>query len=233
MPGYHFDGGYCEVAVLRDGQKVHVRLIRPSDKDLLCKAFARLSPGARYMRFFAPKVRLSGSELRYLTEMDQVNHFAIGAERIGHDDDLELVGVARFVKYGDLPDTAEAAITVLDEIQGKGLGSLLLQRLVSAARERGIDRLRFEVLCSNQPMQEFLHHLAPSARVVRREGMTMTLDLDLPELAPSHPVHEPPRQSPLYKLFTMAATGAVAVHLPTSDRALLAASPDGDEHPSG
>jgi GNAT superfamily N-acetyltransferase len=220
MPAYHFDTDYCEVATLRDGRKVHVRLIRPSDKELIRRGFERMSPDSRYKRFFSPKARLSNAELRYLTELDQVNHLAIGAERLAGDggDAIEGLGVARFVRYEDMPDMAEAAVAVIDEMQGKGLGSLLLQRLIAAAHERGIRRLRFEVLGSNHPMKELVKDLAPSARTLRCQGGVSVIECELPPLSPSHPVDVPPRQTSLYKLFSLAARGTVTLR--GADRSL-------------
>src|SRR5207244_92171 len=109
------------------------------------RGFAGLSAESRYRRFFSAKDRLSEAELRYLTEVDGVDHFALGALHDG-----EGAGVARFVRLRDRPDTAEAAIVVVDERQGCGLGRLLLTRLTEAARERGITRFRSDVLARNQ-----------------------------------------------------------------------------------
>src|SRR5262245_19880796 len=113
-------------------------MVRPDDKERLRRGFHRLSPEARYLRFFTPKVDLSEDELRYLTETAGVRHVAIGAVRAG--DDEEGLGVARFILLDDAPGTAEAAVAVLDEIQGQGLGTLLFLRLLAAARERGVSR---------------------------------------------------------------------------------------------
>jgi GNAT superfamily N-acetyltransferase len=210
MSAYHFNTGYCEVATLRDGRKVHLRLVRPSDKELMRRGFERLSPESRYQRFFSAKTRLTSAELRYLTELDQVNHLAIGAERLAGDD-IEGLGVARFIRYPDMPDTAEAAVAVIDDMQDKGLGSLLLQRLIAAAHERGIKRLRFEVLGSNQPMKDLVKDLTPSARTLRCQGGVSVIECELPPLSPSHPPDLPPRQTSLYKLFSLAARGMVTL----------------------
>ena len=78
---YRFDDSYDEAVTLSDGQRVHLRLMQPSDKELLLAGFERLSPDSRYARFMAPKARLTEGELRYLTEVDGVDHFAMGAIR--------------------------------------------------------------------------------------------------------------------------------------------------------
>ena len=87
----------------------------------------------------APKARLTEGELRYLTDVDGVDHFAIGAARRHLMSKDEGVGSARFVRIAEEPDTAEPAVTVIDSYQGKGLGSILLQRLIEAAWERSFE----------------------------------------------------------------------------------------------
>lgn len=203
-PAYHFDASYRETATLRDGRRVRLRLLGPADKDLLRQGFARMSPQSRYMRFFAVKQALTDKELHYLTEMDQVSHFALAAEHRTEGNESEGLGVARFIRLQERPDTAEAAIAVVDDMQGNGLGSLLFQRLVAAARERGIRRFRCEVLDSNQPMLDLMHELAPGATYDHEDGI-VAIEFELPALDPAHPHHDPPRQSPLYKVLQIFA----------------------------
>ena len=101
----HFDADYCEHARLRDGREVVLRLIRPDDKELLRRGFLAMSPESRYRRFFTIKHELSEDELRYLTEIDGVRHFAMGAVTPAG----EGLGVARFIQIDGEPGVAEAA----------------------------------------------------------------------------------------------------------------------------
>src|SRR4051812_14874359 len=142
-----FTADYVEHATLRDGTRVLLRLVTPDDKELLKRGFDGWSHASRYARFFVPKQRLTDDELAYLCEVDQESHFALGAVREG-DGEPRGLGIARFIRLADVEDapvTAEAAIAVSDEMQGKGLGRLLFQRLVDAAGERGIAQFRCEV----------------------------------------------------------------------------------------
>lgn len=206
----HFDPSWEEQAVLSDGSEVQLRLIRPDDKDLLREGFERLSPESRYRRFFTHKTRLTGPELAYLTELDNHRHLAIGASSIAPDGRQLGLGIARYVSLADRPRTAEAAIAVVDDVQGKGLGGLLFARLVAAAREHGIDRFRCEVLGGNEPMQRFLHEIAPDAELHYENGVAI-IELDLPGIAPTHPADEPPRGSSMYDLFRLTARGRLTV----------------------
>jgi GNAT superfamily N-acetyltransferase len=204
----HFDAHYREVVALRDGSAVVLRAVRADDKDRLRAGFARLSPDARYLRFHGVKTALTDDELRYLTELDGVTHVALAALRAGGDGAEEGVGVARFVRLADEPGVAEAAITVLDEMQGKGLGAALFVRLVAAAAERGVERFRCEVLGSNTGMQALLEKIALTSSVKIESGV-MTIDVQLPGVPADQPVAEPPRDSGLYALFRLVARGTL------------------------
>jgi GNAT superfamily N-acetyltransferase len=180
MPARYFTLDYTEHAVLRDGTPVLLRLLRSTDKELLRAGFLQLSPESRHARFFTPKTSLSADELHYLTEVDHQDHLAIGAAS-DRDGEQTGLGVARFIRFADRPDTAEAAIAVTDEVQRKGLGRLLLLRLVAAARELGIERFRFEVLPSNAAMIALIAQISP-ARTVKTAGGALSIEVELPEV---------------------------------------------------
>jgi GNAT superfamily N-acetyltransferase len=214
-PPYFFDERYLEHATLRDGTEVRLRLLRPDDKQLLREGFERLSPESRYRRFFAFKSHLTEEELRYLTEVDGVDHLAIAAGRVNPDGSEEGLGVARFIVVRPQGDgdgagdrVAEAAVAVVDDMQGRGLGSLLLQRLIAAAKERGVQRFRGEMLGSNRQAQEFFASLAPGAKTRYDEGVAV-IEIEIPTLEPAHPHREPPRQSVAYRMFKAAAEGVL------------------------
>lgn len=200
---------YLERTTLRDGTPVVLRLIAPEDKERLRAGFERLSHESRYARFLVPKQRLTDDELAYLTEIDQENHFALGALREDGPSDAmpHGLGIARFIRLAEVPGepvTAEAAIAVADEAQGLGLGRILFQRLVAAAAERGIERFRCEVLGSNQTMKTLLDGIAPEHTTEVSAGV-MSIDFPLPGAVPG----EAPEESALYRLFRAAAENAI------------------------
>ena len=135
-------------ARLADNTILFLREIRAGDKDRLSSAFAGLSEESVRKRFLGPKPTLSTAELRYLTEVDGTDHFAIVAVPAGEEE--RIVAVARFVRLADDRRAAEAAITVCDSLHGRGLGSLLARRLSDAARERGIARLTATIASENR-----------------------------------------------------------------------------------
>ena len=144
-------------SALRDGTAVVLRPIRPDDKGRLAQGLARLSETSRALRFMAPVSELTDDQLAYLTEIDYYDHFAWVAV-LGTRPDYGI-GVARYVRLADDPQVAEAAVTVADEYQGKGLGTLLVGVLAATARMAGIERFRAYVLVGNEAMLALLGDL--------------------------------------------------------------------------
>ena len=161
---------------LRDGSVVVVRPIRVDDKQAVESAFARLSEQSRYQRFLTPISELSGSQLRYLTEVDHHDHEALVAFDAEGE---EGVAVARFVRLAD-GRSAEAAVTVVDDWQGKGLGTAICNLLAERAREEGIDRFTALLLASNEQMHDVLASLGP-AKVLSRVAGTVEVEVAIPE----------------------------------------------------
>src|SRR5262249_32178362 len=124
---------------LSDGTLVRIRPVTRDDRDRLRNGFARLSAESKYRRFLAAPATLSESTLDYLTGTDGWNHLALGAELAAPGADTSYgLGIARFVRLEDDPAKAEAAVAVIDEVQRRGLGRLLLRELICAARQRGV-----------------------------------------------------------------------------------------------
>lgn len=170
---------------LRDGTLVHLRPIEADDKQRLADGLAHLSPESRYRRFLTATPRLSSSQLRYLTEVDHDAHEALLALDPSQASEPAL-GVARYVRLPDAPDVAEFAVVVVDDHQGRGLGTLLLAALARAAAAHGIARLRGWVSASNEPMLRLLRGLG--AEVVADEPHVLRADLSLgPDALPATP----------------------------------------------
>jgi GNAT superfamily N-acetyltransferase len=183
---------------LRDGTSVRLRPIVPEDKALLFESFRRLSPESRYRRFMAPIEELTADQLRFLTEIDYVDHFAwvaLDLDAAGHLG----VGVSRYVRIPEQPEVAEAAVTVVDDYQGRGVGTLLLEALGAVALENGIRRFRGYALEDNRPILEVLEGLG--ARIEHDSPGVFRVELDLPAW------EEELRGSPLYDVLRAVAHG--------------------------
>ena len=205
---------------LHDRTRVIVRALVPEDKEALREAFAHLSFETRYMRFFSVVSEPSEAVLRYLTSVDQENHVAIVAGVESLDLKAEQgVGIARFVRVAGEPHVAEAAVTVIDQFQRRGIGTVLLVELTRAAVARGVRVFRGEVLATNEGMLQILEsvgarldpidpHLEPAdiepgaiAREIHPEAHRFEVTLD-PE----------PRLESLVHAFQVAAR-TMATHL--------------------
>jgi GNAT superfamily N-acetyltransferase len=186
---------------LRDGSRLRIRQWYRSDTDLLLRAFERLSPESRYRRFFTEVPELSGTMLRALIEIDHHDHEAMIAidEQTG-----EGVGLARYVRQRERPEVAELALTVTDDWQGKGVGTLLLEVLCARAREEGITSFTALMLATNTTMMELLEQLGP-VRIVDRETCTVEVEVPNPRVTVS---------PALRKLVRIAAQHDVAAPLP-------------------
>lgn len=143
------------LVTLRDGTRAVVRPIEPDDKPRLQQGLHLLSPRSRYLRFFTYVDHLTAEQLRYLTEVDYRDHMAWVALNPDTPDEPGM-GVARYVRLDDDPTVAEAAVTVLDRYQGKGLGSVLLRLLSETAAANGIHTFRNYVLAQNTAMLALL-----------------------------------------------------------------------------
>ena len=142
----------------RDGTQLYVRHVKPSDKEMIAKAWLQLSQKSQQRRFLAPKPRLTSSDLRYLTEIDGHDHVALIALRL--HEPHRLVGVARYVRLPDDPEAAEVAVTVADPMQGQGVGKQLGVLLADEARGRGVKRFTASVLAENTPALRLLRALS-------------------------------------------------------------------------
>jgi RimJ/RimL family protein N-acetyltransferase len=161
---------------LRDGTLVAIRPILPSDADRLRDGFERLSPESRYRRFMSAVDELSDEQVYFLTHVDYEDHMAwVALDPL--DPGRRGLGVARYVRVADEPSVAEAAVTVVDSHQGRGLGTVLLGVLALSALRNGIGTFRALVLEANAQMLAILRDLGAKAE---HDGSSFRVDVPLP-----------------------------------------------------
>jgi len=204
---YQYDDSYLEFLELSDGSTVVLRPIRPADKTLMQEGFQALSPHSRYQRVMGQKKQLTDYELRYLTEFDGIDHYAIGAAVRAPSVAPRGVGAGRFVRLGDT-DIAEPAVTIIDEFQGKGLGTTILDRLLRAAWERGIRRFHFELLADNVGMKRLIEAVShQQVEFSRDDAGGLVAVFALPEPTPLEVA--PPEKHPLFHVLGQIARADV------------------------
>ena len=91
--------------------------------------------------------------------------------------------MGRWVRLKEHHEVAECAVTVVDELQNRGLGKVIAERLRTAALARGVRKFRAEVLVSNAPMRHILEEVGAETR--ETSGETIVFDVSLEE-AESH-----------------------------------------------
>lgn len=134
---------------------VQVRPIDSRDADAFSAWFGRLSDESRRKRFLGPKPRLSARELTYLTDVDHVGHTALVAVDAGG----RMIGEARYATAEPGARTADFAVTVADEWQGRGVGTRLAAQVIQAARANGMHRLTALTLWENDAAIALLRRL--------------------------------------------------------------------------
>ncbi|MFI9006232.1 GNAT family N-acetyltransferase [Actinosynnema sp. NPDC053489] len=159
--------------VLSDGGTVHLRPITPDDADKLLAFHGRLSERTRYYRYFGPYPRMPKRDLDRFSTVDHADRVAFAA-LLGDD----VVAVGRYDRLGD-SGSAEVAFVVEDAHQGRGLGSILLEHLAAAARERGLSRFTAEVLAENGQMVRIFRDAGYGVSRAFEEGVVhLEFDID-------------------------------------------------------
>jgi RimJ/RimL family protein N-acetyltransferase len=145
-----------------------IRPIRPDDKDALVAGLGRLSDRSVYQRFLSPKPKLTASELKYLTEVDFVDHYALVAVLARRPD--VIVGVGRWVREAEDPRAAEVAIVVADDLQGRGVGTTLGRWLARTAVQGDVMRFTATMLPSNLAAHRLFAKITHQLETTRRLG---------------------------------------------------------------
>jgi acyl-CoA synthetase (NDP forming)/RimJ/RimL family protein N-acetyltransferase len=165
--------GWEADVVLSDGGTVLLRPVVPADADKLVALHGRLSERTRYFRYFGAYPRMPQRDVERFSRVDHVNRVALAA-LLGDD----VIAVGRFDRL-DEQDAAEVAFVVEDEHQGRGLGSILLEHLAAAARERGLRRFVAEVLAENTAMVRVFRDAGYQVKRVIQEGVVhLEFDID-------------------------------------------------------
>ncbi|UCE30293.1 MAG: GNAT family N-acetyltransferase, partial [Burkholderiales bacterium] len=143
---------------LRNGMRLQLRPIRPEDAEMERRFVQNLSDRSRYFRFMHFMSELSPQLLARFTQIDYDREMALVA--VAHDADgvPRIVGVSRYTPEPD-GRSAEFAVTVADDFQGLGLGTIMLSRIAPIAREAGYARLVGAVLNQNRDMRQMVEAL--------------------------------------------------------------------------
>jgi acetyltransferase len=160
-----------EVVTLADGAKFLLRPIRPEDEPELREAFKKLSLESIRLRFFIALRALSHDLAARLTQIDYDREMALIATEAGPAGMRPIYGVVRIATDPDR-ERAEFAIVVRDDVAGRGLGTLLMSKIVSYATSCGVREIFGDVLPENENMLS----------ICRRLGFNLRHDTDTPSI---------------------------------------------------
>ncbi|MBL8057737.1 MAG: N-acetyltransferase [Anaerolineales bacterium] len=173
-----------EPAHLNDGTPVQLRSLRPDDVERIKAFFYRLSPESIFYRLLEYRTTITDAEAKLLCDVDGVHRVAIAATQFTEAGEENIVAVARYALVNpETPEVAEAAIVVEDGLQGRGLGTLLIRRLVRYAREHGIRRFVATVHYNNARILRFIEHSGlPVERVMEHGIWNLFIHIDAANL---------------------------------------------------
>ena len=193
-----------EQVTLPDGTEAFVVSLLRTDRATLAAEFDTLSPESQRRRFLAPVRHLSDAMLEHLVDdVDGIDHVALVLCVETSDGVYDPVALARIVRYDDAPDSADLAVTVRDEWQGRGVATVLLDVLVRQ-RPVGVERIVTEVFRDNLASLRMLRRLGSSTEEHLGSGVCgVVVELAPPEEERATPAPAPVPAPP-------ASTGAAS-----------------------
>lgn len=174
---------YEEWVALKDGTRVFLRPIKPTDGNLLVDLFNKLSPHSVYLRFLFRLQALPEEWIYRFTHVNYRSDFALigvihedTGEDTGEDAGEVCIAVARY-HYNPLTGRTDLAIAVRDDLQNRGLGSIMLPKLVAIARKNGISRFEGTLDVQNSISLKVLSKVGLKMKIFPR-GDLRYLELD-------------------------------------------------------
>jgi RimJ/RimL family protein N-acetyltransferase len=158
--------------VLRDGESVRVRPVRPDDGPALEALHSGLSKESVYFRYFSARRVLPQSQIDEFTHLDYRDRMGFVVEFDG-----ELIAHGCYHRREQTTE-AEVAFEVAERHWGRGLATVLLHKLAEAARRSGLTRLTAHVLTENHRMLDVFHDAGLPHRS-RFEDGAIAVDLEL------------------------------------------------------
>jgi len=154
QPGVYPEGLEKKVK-LPDKAEVLLRPIKHSDVELWVELYNSLSSMTKYYRFFTSHREPNQKMINQYVKIDYINNFAIVAIIKGNGKE-KMIGVARYI-LDPPPDSAELAVVVADEWQGRGLGTQLLLSILNIMIRRKVKKLHGDIFLENRKMLKLMH----------------------------------------------------------------------------
>jgi GNAT superfamily N-acetyltransferase len=159
------------------GETVTIRPIRITDAAMEAEFIGRLSAESKHYRFLGGVKELSAVEVRQLCDVDGKHSMAFVAT-VHRDGGEREIGVSRYAP-NSRADVREIAVTVADEWQHRGLGTLLMKQLIQSARSNGVKELYSIDLADNSAMHALATDLGMSAHTDPADPTQIVYSLSL------------------------------------------------------
>ena len=151
-------------ALLTDGTTIEIRPARPDDFEAVRDMHARMSPQNLYMRFFGISRVAAEQEARRVCREPAPDRAALLAILDG-----QVIGCSSYQVTGD--ESAEIGMAVADDMHSRGIGTLLLEHMISLARSQGVRTFTAETLAQNAPMLNVFAHAGLRAHRTLADGV--------------------------------------------------------------
>jgi acetate---CoA ligase (ADP-forming) len=135
--------------ILRDGTTATIRIAHPSDGSAMGKFFASLSESSKQYRFFGVTKPTDKMIDVFCDDSEPHKRLSLVVTR-SPENSPRIIATGNYVARDET--TAEIAMAVDDKFQGKGIGTLLLERLALLAVSNGLRRFWAVTMAENQPM---------------------------------------------------------------------------------
>ena len=171
---------------LRDGTEAFVVPLLPANREALQEEYEQLSQQTRFDRFLAAVAQLSENMLDQLVDdVDGIDHVALVLLIVTEEGTEQPLGLARIIRYPDDPTAADVAVTVVDDWQGRGVATALLEVLMRQ-RPKGVERIVTVINAGNAASLAMLRRLG-EVEVSQPESGTMHVAVELPHATDSAP----------------------------------------------
>ncbi|WP_226501811.1 GNAT family N-acetyltransferase [Pseudomonas sp. MWU16-30322] len=156
VAAYAAVSGQYWIEAVKDGRHVLIRPLAEKDREREYAFIQRLSPESRHMRFLAQIREPGAAMLDQLMDTDNRQRTAFIA-LVHENGQLIEIGISRYAATAE--HECECAVTVADEWQHLGLGTLLMEHLIKAARRNGFLQMYSVDSASNEAMRELARNL--------------------------------------------------------------------------
>jgi acetyltransferase len=154
---YHHYPAQCEEWITVGPDRILLRPVKSTDGPLILDIFGRLSPQSIFYRFLTHLDKLRPEQVYHLVHIDYVTEFALAAV-IEEEGQERIIGVCRAIASSD-QSRAELTIVIRDDWQGRGIGKIMVKKVVTIMHRHGVSRIEILLDSRNEKMKKLFMSL--------------------------------------------------------------------------